>query len=321
MEILLNSLTFAAGLTILVVSSDWLIQGSVKLSSLFRLTPLFIGLVLVAFGTSTPEAGVGIVAAIKGYKQIALGNVLGSNICNIGLILGLCALIRPLELDRSFLKREPRFMFLATVLLFLVSCDLLISRFDGMIFIACFIGFLFFSYKGAKESFDVGEIDKFKFKGLFKKFNSRTAIFALFLVSILGIIIGAKFMVESGVKLANIFGVRPWIIAVTVFAIGTSLPELVASLTASIRKVPSISIGNIVGSNIFNILLVLGVVSLIRPIQLEASMLKFEFPALLIFSFILFVTMKTRNRISRWEGFILFLGYLFFIFLLLGGKL
>lgn len=313
MEVLLNSLAFAFGLTILVVSSDWLIQGSVKLSQLLRLTPLFVGLVLVAFGTSTPEAGVGIVAAIRGYKQIALGNVLGSNICNIALVLGLCAAIRPLAVNKTFLKREPRFMLLATVLLFLVSRDLLISRLDGMVFIACFIVFLFFSYKGAKESFDTDEVDKFKFKGLFKKFNSRTAIFTLCLLSILGVIIGAKLMVDSGVRLASIFGVRPWIIAITVFAIGTSLPELVTSLTASLRKVPSISIGNIVGSNIFNILFVLGVVSLIRPIQLEASMLKFEFLALLIFSFIFLVIMKTRNRISRWEGLGLFLGYIVFV--------
>ncbi|MCF7908554.1 MAG: calcium/sodium antiporter [Candidatus Omnitrophica bacterium] len=317
MEILLNSLIFIVGLAILIISSDWLIQGSIKLSSLLRLTPLFVGLVLVAFGTSTPEAGVGIVAAIRNYKEIALGNVIGSNICNIGLILGLCAFVRPLKINKSILRREFPFMLLATVSLFLMSRDLLISRLDGLIFIFGFIAFLVFSYKGARQSFIGDEINNFKFKGLFKRYNSPIAITVLSLISILGIAIGAKLMVDKGVVLANIFGVKPWLIAITVFAVGTSLPELAASLTAALKKAPSISVGNIVGSNIFNILLILGVVSLIRPIQLEASMLKFEFPVLLIFSFTLLIMMKTRHQISRWEGLSLFLGYIGFIFLLI----
>jgi len=316
MEILLNSLVFLFGLTILVLSSDWLIQSSVKLSVLFRLTPLFVGLILVAFGTSTPEAGVGIVAAIKDHKEIALGNVVGSNICNIALVLGLCAAIRPLKVSKSIFKRELPFMLFSTILLYLASRDLLIGRVDGLIFIGCFFGFLFSSYKGAKKSFASEEVEGFKFKGLFKKLNSRTAIFGLALLSISGVIIGAKFMVDSGVRLANIFGVRPWLIAITVFALGTSLPELVASLTAALKKLPSISIGNIVGSNIFNILFVLGIVAMIRPINVDPAMLKLEFLLLLLFSFGLFTVMRTGYRISRWEGLLLFLGYIGFIFLL-----
>jgi len=136
-------------------------------------------------------------------------------------------------------------------------------------------------------------------------------------ISLLGVILGADFMVKGGSSLARIFGISPWIIGITIFAIGTSLPELVASLTASFKQVHSISVGNIVGSNIFNILLVLGIVSLIRPINLDPSILTFEMPALILFSVALFVVMRTKYRITRGEGLALFLGYLVFLVFLL----
>ena len=318
MEIVSSGLLLVVGLAILVLSADWLIQASVKLSVLFKLTPLFIGLVVVAFGTSAPEAGVGIVAAIKNAKQIALGNIVGSNISNVGLILGLCALVFPLKVNKNIFKRELPIMIFSVLLLY-VLCFLGqgISRLDGAILIICFLLFCFISYRGAKEFFDFDEVDDFKFRKIFQRTNSRLFIFALALLSLIGIVIGADLMVRGGVKLAGIFGISPWIIGITIFAIGTSLPELVASLTASFRKVPSISVGNIVGSNIFNILFVLGIVALIRPIEIEPSVLRFEFPILFIFSISLFIVMRTKYQITRKEGLVLFLGYLTFLFFLL----
>jgi len=318
MEILTNGLLLACGLAILILSADWLIQASVKLSILFRLTPLFIGLVVVAFGTSAPEAGVGIVAAIKNAKQIALGNIVGSNIANVGLILGLCTLIFPLQVrDKYIFKRELSIMLFSVLLLYVLSLDLLISRFDGLLFIICLLIFCFVSYRGAKKFFDNKEIEDFHFRRIFQKINSRPLIFLLALLSLVGIVLGADLMVRAGMQLAKIFGISLWVIGITVFAIGTSLPELVASLIASFKKVPSISIGNIVGSNIFNILFVLGVVALIRPINIEPSILKFEFPILLIFSLLLFTVMKTEYRISRREGLVMFCGYLLFLAVLI----
>jgi len=314
MEVLISGLVLACGLLILVLSADWLIQSSVKLALLFRLAPLFIGLVVVAFGTSAPEAGVGIVAAIKGAKQIALGNIIGSNIANVGLILGLCALVFPLQIrDKYIFKRELPIMIFSVLLLYGLSLDLVIGRLDGLIFIICLLIFCVVSYRGAKKSFDDKEIKDFRFKKTFAKIKSRPVIFLLALISLVGIVVGANLMVKGGVGLAKIFGISPWIIGITIFAVGTSLPELVASLTASLKKVPSISVGNIVGSNIFNILFVLGLVALIRPINIEPSVLRFEYPALLVFSLILFTVMKTKYRISRWEGLFMFLGYLVFI--------
>ncbi len=310
---------FVIGLVILIYSSDSLIQSSVKLSLLLRLTPLFIGLVIIAFGTSAPEAGVGIVAAIKDQKDIALGNVIGSNIANIGLILGLCVLFRPLIVERSVLKTEVPLMVGASLLVYILSLDLKIDRIDGIILLLAFIIFFLLSYRGAKRYFDSRELSDFKFKRLFRKVNSRTLAFLLSLIFLLGVVMGANLMIKGGVGLARIFHISPWVIAITIFAIGTSLPELAASLTAVVKKVDSISIGNIVGSNIFNILFVLGIVAVIRPLELDSHALRFEFPYLVGISVLVALFMKTRFKVSRVEGLILVLSYIIFVLILITG--
>lgn len=318
MIILVNFLVFFAGLFLLIFSSDWLIQGSVKISRRFSLSPLFIGMVVVAFGTSAPEAGVGIMAALRDYKGIALGNIIGSNIANIALILGSCALIFPLKISsKAVFKRELPFMLGAVLLFYFLSLDGLISRIDGILFLVCFILFCLFSYKGAREIFDTAEIENFHFRNIFKKINNPGLTWGATLISLAGIVWGADLMVKGGSSLAYIWGVKPWLVGITIFAVGTSLPELAASLSAAVKKIPSLSVGNIIGSNIFNILLVLGLVALIRPIPVDASYLRFEYPALLLFSFGLYILMKTGNIISRKEGLALFIGYLIFIFFLL----
>lgn len=316
-EIFFNICLLFVGIFILVLGSDWLVQGCVKVSFLCRLTPLFIGLVLIAFGTSIPEAGVGIMAAIRNQKAIALGNIVGSNIANIGLVLGLCALLRPLDVNKSLLRREMPLMLLSMVLLYVLSLDLVISRLDGLIFIFFFMVFCFVSYKGAKKSFDDKGVGDFKFKKQLEKMNSFPPALLVIILSLSGIIFGADLMVRGGVALARIFAVSPWIIGVTVFAIGTSLPELTTSLTASFKGIPSISLGNIIGSNIFNILFVLGIVTLIRPVELEPSILRFELPVMFCFSIVMFVVMKTGHKITRLEGLAIFLGYIIFLFFLL----
>lgn len=317
MQIAINSLFFLLGLLLLVLSSDWLIQSSVKLSLIFRLTPLFIGLVVIAFGTSAPEAGVGITAVILKQGNIALGNIVGSNIANICLILGLCAIVLPLGLNKDIFKREMPLMLAASVLLYLVSIDGIISRAEGLIFLLLFALFLFTSFRGAKKYFNSSEVDNFRFQKLFKTINSPFLISCIVIFSLAVLVYGANLMVSSGAKIAAALGVRPWIIGITIIAVGTSLPELVATLSASLKKVPSISIGNVVGSNIFNILFVLGVVAFIQPLVLDAGVLKFEMPMLLGFSFLLFTLMRLKYKIGRLDGLLLFLGYIAFIFFLL----
>ena len=313
MDIALNASFFILGLLVLVWGSSRLVQASIKLSILLKLTPLFIGLILLGFGTSTPEAGIGIMAVLRNQKGIALGNIIGSNISNIGLILGLCAIFRPLNVSRSIFKFEIPTMLFSAILFYLLSLDLLISRLDGVIFILIFILFCIFSYRRAKNNFDNNELKDFKLKKTLKNMNSRIYLLILILISLVAIIIGADFMVRGGVFMAKLFGISPWVIGITVFAIGSSLPELATSLTASFKNIPNISVGNIVGSNIFNILFVLGIVSLIKPISIQASVLKFEFPFLIIFSFVLFTVMRRGYKITRWEGWLMFLGYVLFL--------
>jgi len=310
-------LLLITGLALLIFSSDKLIQGSVKLSLLFRVTPLFLGSVLIAFGTSTPEAGIGIVAALRDYRGIALGNIIGSNICNIGLILGLCALLNPLRVDKKIFKREMPIMIGVVILFYVVSIDLVISRLEGLLFLFGFFGFCILSYKGAKKSFDYKEVENFKLPKYLDNLNSHLAVLFIVFLSLLGVIAGADLMVRGGVKLANFLGIKPWIIGITILAVGSSLPELFASLTAASKNLHSISIGNIIGSNVFNILFILGIVAILRPIDIDPTVLRFELPVLIVFSFSLFTLMLTGYRITRWEGLGLFLGYITFLIIVI----
>jgi len=313
-----NVLLLLAGLFLLVFAADWLIHACVKLSYILRLTPLFIGIIFIAFGTSAPEAGVGVIAALRNQSIISFGNVLGSNIANIALVIGLCAMLTPIDIvNKNIFRKEMLMMILAVVLLFILSIDLVISRADGVIFILSFIAFCVISYKGAREFYDADEVKDFKLKKQLHNMHSPPVVILIVCASIAGIIVGADLMVRGGVNLAKIFNISPWLIGITVFAIGTSLPELATSLTASAKKVHSISVGNIIGSNIFNILFVLGIVALIQPIVLQASILKFELPILLIFNIALLIVMKTAYKVTRLEGLALFLGYIAFIVLLI----
>ena len=314
MPIFINIAILLLGLILLIFSSDLLIKTSVKLAFLLKLSTLFVGLIFVAFGTSCPEATVSIVAIIKKYKDIALGNIIGSNIANIGLVLGLSCLIRPLKVDSSLFKREIPLMFICCILLFILCLDGQISRLEGMILVFLFVFFCIFSYKSSKSH---KESQDFELKGFLERTKSKFLIISLFITSLILLVLSSNFLVNSGVNLAKYFGISNWIIAMTVFAIGTSLPELGASITASIKKVSSISIGNVIGSNIFNILFVLGLVSLMRPINVNLAILTFELPILLFFSLILLIVTRIKYRISRWEGLILFTGYIVFIILLI----
>jgi len=317
-NIIYNIVIFVSGLILLIYSSGFLIQSSVKLSFLLRLAPLFIGIIIVAFGTSAPELAVGITAALKHQKAIALGNIVGSNISNIGLILGLCAIFMPLKINKDIFKKELPIMILSTALLYVFSLDRILSRIDGLVFVVLFIIFCFISFKSARTSEYHQEVAGFKFNKILKGINSKPLIGVFIFVSIILVIWGANLMVKSGVNIAHIFGISPWVIGITVFAVGTSLPELAASMAASVKKVSSIGVGNIVGSNIFNILLVLGAVSLIRPITIDtSSVLVFEMPALLLFNILLVIFMRTSFKISRIEGFILLASYVTFIIVLI----
>jgi cation:H+ antiporter len=311
------------GLILLVKGADAMIDGAVELASIFGLSPLFIGLSITAFGTSAPEAAVSIKAAISSYSSISFGNVLGSNIANMGLVLGLGALIWSVTAKKSTIKWEVPFCLIISILtIFLVRDDWYsnqqnyLSHFDGIFLLILFFLYLVYLYSMAKK-------DRRDFRlntDLTKIEHSKKQILKasiLSMIGIIGILLGAHLIVDNAVIIAKKLGVSEILISVTIIALGTSLPEVATSLTAMKKKESDIAIGNIVGSNIFNILFVLGLTSTIRPIEFPILAFK-DLIIVTGISAILLIFAFTKNRISKKEGgFLLLLYILYIIFVII----
>ena len=264
-EVLIIAVQIIGGFFLLFFGGDWLVNGGVALARRFRISPLVIGMTIVAFGTSAPELLVSLVSAIKGSSGIAIGNVVGSNIANIGLILGLTAMIYPIETDNRKVTANGLIMILASLLLLAFSLRGGISRVEGLILYVCLLLFTVISiWKGRVRHQD--EASEYSDGNKVMK-----PILALLLVALSCVMLsfGADFLVDGATSMAKALGVSDKVIGLTIVALGTSLPELAASVAAAIKKEMDISIGNIIGSNIFNILCVLGVSASIRPIGFD----------------------------------------------------
>lgn len=258
---------------------------------------------MIAFGTSAPEGVVSILAAIRGSQGIALGNVIGSNVANIGLALGLSALVKPIKIEPNLAKREIPMMLGASFLLYLLSLDGRLSRLDGLILFLGIIGFVLYQVITARN-----ESKEMAIGG--QKERWRNVI--LTIVGLCALIFGAHLLVESGVSIARKIGISEFIIGLTMMAVGTSLPELAASMVAVVRGRGEISAGNIVGSNIFNILGVLGLAALVMPLGVEREVLTVEYPIMIGVS-LLIVPFLKKGFFTRIEGLIFLLVYSAFI--------
>ena len=260
---MLDSLKILLGLILLYYGGDFLVTGSVRLSRFFKLSTFVIGATVIAFGTSAPELAVAILAALDASPEIAMGNVIGSNIANIGLVLGLTALIAPIVITPKRLKREYPPLFLATLIILLLAWDLNIHRSEGIIMLVLLALYLWRSFS-QKEDFTTGqeEVGLSPHKGIIYQF-------VLVLAGLVGLVSGAKLLVSGGVSIARMIGISEWFIGITIIAIGTSLPEIVASIMAARRGQGEMAVGNIFGSNIFNILMVLGITSVIHPLNIQ----------------------------------------------------
>jgi len=260
----LDLVKIVAGLTLLYYGGDFLVTGSARLARYLKISPFVIGATVIAFGTSAPELAVAILAALDAAPELAMGNVIGSNIANIGLVLGLTALIAPIAITPSRFKREyPPFLLAALLILFL-AWDLKIHRIEGVLMVGLLALYVWRSFRH-KEDFSTEpeeEVRLFVVKG--PAFQ-----FLLILVGLIGLVGGAKFLVSGGVSIARSLGISEWFIGITIVAIGTSLPEIVSSIMAARRGHGEMAIGNIFGSNIFNILMVLGITSLIHPLNIN----------------------------------------------------
>lgn len=346
--LLLQSILFIVGITGVYFGAEWLVKGSSNLSRNLGIRPIVIGLTVVAFGTSSPELAVSVAASIKGSTEIAIGNIIGSNIANIGLILGVSAIVLPLEVERIIMKRDLPLMIAVSSALFLMAMDGNIGIVDGVILctgIILYIGYQVYSTLNSKRKsrnattntdevsshaattysssphLDSGIPDDKANITMTAQKQSRTerkTLLSVFyiVIGLAGLLTGAHILVKAAIVVAGRLGISEMVIGLTVVAFGTSIPEMATSVVSALRKEADICMGNVIGSNIFNILMVIGSVALIRPLGVTRNTLLFELPAMLIFSIALIPMVRGNMRVNRIEGILLISGYLVFIFLL-----
>jgi cation:H+ antiporter len=312
------TLLTAFGFAVVILGAHFLVNGACSLAKRLAVSELVIGLTVVAFGTSLPELSVNITASIKGDAGIALGNIFGSNIANIFLILGISSIIFPLAVTKGTVWKEIPLSLLAAILVGVLANDHLIdgagfsalTRIDGIVFISFFIIFLFYSAGIAGGVAGIEEQIPAKRYGTVQ-------ICIMIIVGLFGLIVGSRWVVTGAAGLAEKLGVSQSLIGLTIVAVGTSLPELATSAMAAYKKNPDIAVGNVVGSNIFNIFFILGISSIIRPIPFGAGS-NTDIGVVITASLLLFICMFTgkRRMLDRWEGGIflgLYIGYICFL--------
>ena len=308
----MTSLIFVGGLVMLIIGAEAVVKGASRIASAAGISPLVVGLTVVAFGTSSPELAVSIKSAYADQAEIALGNIIGSNIFNVLLILGISALITPLAVARELIRLDVPLMIIASVLVLIFALDGEINRLEGATFVVMLIIYTaYLILESRRESNEVkeeyarefGTTQSNQFKPLFH--NSVLVFAGLGLL-----VLGSDWLVTSAVSIARALGVGELIIGLTIIAAGTSLPEVVTSIIASFRGERDIAVGNIIGSNLFNIFCVLGISSLVAPagIEVEESIITFDLPVMIAVAFTCLPIFFTRGEISRWEGGLLF-GY------------
>jgi cation:H+ antiporter len=297
------------GLILLLLGGKYLVDGASDIALRYGLSPGLIGLTIVAFGTSAPELLVSVNAALKGNSDIAIGNVVGSNISNISLVLGISATLYPIFIFKSVLKVDYLATLVSTVLFYIVASNGIISRLEGLILFILLIALNVYFFKKLKR-FAESELEERSKPSLFK-----SLIFLM--VGVSGLYFGSDLFVDNAIEISRILGVSERVIGVTVIAIGTSLPELVTAVIAAIKKETDIAIGNILGSNIMNILAIIGVTSMISPVQVSSTFLEQDFLWMIGLTLLLFPILRTKLKISRWEGLVLFFLYCGYIFMIL----
>lgn len=304
------------GLLILLLGGKFLVDGASSIAYKLGLSSGLIGLTVVAFGTSAPELLVSINAAINGNSDISIGNVVGSNIANIGLVLGLSGLFYPIEISKAHLRFDYTLMLAVTIVFFILSSDQKISFWDGSLLIGGFIllnGYLLRNLGNSQKL--ENELVEENLEEI--KRYSLTISVTLFIFGVIGLYFGSEMLVNNAVLISKEFGVSERIIGVTIIAIGTSLPELITSIIAALSKRTDLALGNILGSNLMNILSIIGITALIMPIEVSEAFIKVDYLWMIGISILLFPLMRTKMRISKVEGAILLLSYFMYLYLLL----
>ncbi len=307
----------------LIFGANWLVDGASSLAIKHHIPNLVIGLTIVALGTSAPELVVNSVASIDGFSEIVLANIIGSNNFNLFITLGIAGLIYPITVQASTARREIPFSLIITILLFGLATDFftsenpIVSRIDGIILLLFFLAFLYYMLRQMKSD-KTDEISVTQSPNV----NSNTKIWFLIAIGLIGLVVGGKLVVDNSIEVATSLGISQKIIGITIIAAGTSLPELVTSVVAALKKNSDIAIGNVIGSNIFNILLILAVSALIRPIEYSDI---FNLDFLILIGGTVFVIiamfMGKRRKLDRWEALLLVSFYLIYTTFLVSKEL
>ncbi|WP_226037578.1 calcium/sodium antiporter [Aquibacillus saliphilus] len=303
------------GFLLLIKGADFFVEGASNIARSLQVSPLLIGLTIVAFGTSSPEATVSIVSALEDNAGVAIGNVIGSNIFNITLVVGITAMLNPLKVESETIRKEIPFTLLASTALLILISDVslqslsnnAITRSDGLIFLLFFAIFLYYIFEVARKS-----RDKVKTEDAEPVTTSSGKNILLTISGLAAIIFGGDIVVRNATEIAFSFGMSETLVGLTIVAIGTSLPELITSITAAVKKQSEIALGNIVGSNIFNILFVLGSASVISPLAVDSNLF-IDVLLMIILTGILLIFSRTNFKIGKFEGIILASAYILYM--------
>ncbi|MDJ0536171.1 MAG: calcium/sodium antiporter [Xenococcaceae cyanobacterium MO_207.B15] len=312
---LITFVFLVGGFILLVVGAELLVKGASILAGILGISPLIIGLTIVAYGTSAPEMAVSVMSSFAGQPDIAIGNAVGSNILNILLILGLSAVVTPLVVSRQIIRSDVPIMIGVSVLLFIFGLDGKVNRVDGIILFIGAVAYTFSLIYQSRRQEDSFSNDEFVAEYAFSGNSSLLVLGKNILLILVGaalLVLGSRFLVNSATEIARALGISELMIGLTVVSFGTSLPELATSLVASIRGERDIAVGNVLGSNIFNILAVLGLAGIVAPngINVSATAIAFDIPVAIAVAFACLPIFYSGSRINRWEGFLFIFYYL-----------
>ncbi|RYM32771.1 calcium/sodium antiporter [Brumimicrobium glaciale] len=300
----IDILLIVLGLALLIAGGEFLVKGAVGIAAKARLSKLVIGMTVVSFGTSSPELLVSLQSASEGLPELAIGNVVGSNIANLALVLGVTVLIFPMPVARNTIRYDWPMMMIASLLFYVFALDLEVVRWEGLIMFAILIAFITFIIIKSRKSSDPNPVEIPEMEEMTK--NISTSKHILFIViGLVGLFFGSTWLIDGAKSIAEDFGISKHVIGITIIAFGTSVPELATSCVAAYKKETDISVGNLVGSNIFNILAVLGLTAIVNPIPIEEVVMSWDILWMIGISLLLLPMMVIRRKVGRISGVIL----------------
>ncbi|UGV41263.1 calcium/sodium antiporter [Methanococcoides orientis] len=301
-------LLFLLGLILITKGADWFIESAVSISTKSGLPKIIIGATIVSFATTAPEFTVSAIAAYIGHTDLTIGNAVGSAICNIGLALGLVITIKAIPLEDGGFLHKGAIMLFSGLTLIALTLDGVLTSIDGLILLAIFVGFLYYNYRLQSAIFDGSE--KKREKVSLKEMKSDIFYFILGSACV---VIGSRLLVDSGTEIAYWLGIPEMIIGLTLVALGTSLPELITAISATLKGHQDLSIGNILGANTMDIAMILGFSSQIRTLPILSQSINYDFPVMILIMLMLVIFGITRKRLDRWEGGVILITYVAYI--------